>query len=412
MPSLIEQAKDLREKRAKLFADARALSEKAEKENRDFSTEEKTQYDAILGDADKLKSRYERLESEARMAGELEQSQHAPIHTGQQEQPQENRQQQANGSFERRFSAWLTRDYRGLDQAEYRALQAELDTAGGYLRPPQEFINQLIKNIDDSVYIRQWATKFTVTAAESMGVPTLENDPADADWTSELATGSEDSTMSFGKRELRPYPLAKRIKISKKLLRSVPSVETLVRNRLAYKFAITHEKAFLTGSGAGQPLGVFTASTNGISTSRDVSSGNTSTSIQFDGLINAKYSIKQAYWPRLRWLFHRDGQKQIAKLKDNEGLYLWRENVRVGEPDTVLGVPAFMSEYAPSTFTTGLYVGIIGDFSNYWIVDALTLEFQMLMELYAETNQVGLIGRMETDAQPTLEEAFARVKLA
>lgn len=412
MPSLIEQAKDLREKRAKLFADARALSEKAEKENRDFSTEEKTQYDAMLGDADKLKSRYERLESEARMAGELEQSQHAPIHTGQQEQSQENRQQQTNGSFERRFSAWLTRDYRGLDQAEYRALQAELDTVGGYLRPPQEFVDRLIKNIDDTVYMRQWATKFTVTAAESMGVPTLENDPADADWTSELATGSEDSTMSLGKRELRPYPLAKRIKISKKLLRSVPSVETLVRNRLSYKFGITHEKAFLTGNGSTQPLGVFTASTNGISTSRDVSSGNTSTSIQFDGLINAKYSIKQAYWPRLRWLFHRDGQKQIAKLKDNEGLYLWRENVRVGEPDTVLGVPAFMSEYAPSTFTTGLYVGIIGDFSNYWIVDALTLEMQMLMELYAETNQVGLIGRMETDAQPVLEEAFARVKLA
>lgn len=414
MPSLIEQAKDLRGQRAKLFADARALSEKAEKENRDFTTEERTNYDKMLDDADKLKNRYERLENEARMAGELEQSQHAPIHTGQQpadEQPQTGQQQRANGSFERRFSAWLTRDYRGLDQTEYRALQAELDTAGGYLRPPQEFINQLIKNIDDTVYIRQWATKYTVTSAESMGVPTLENDPADSDWTSELATGSEDSTMSFGKRELRPYPLAKRIKISKKLLRSVPSVETLVRNRLSYKFGITHEKAFLTGSGAGQPLGVFTAHANGISTSRDVSTGNTDTSIQFDGLINAKYSIKQAYWPRLRWLFHRDGQKQVAKLKDNEGLYLWRENVRVGEPDTVLGVPAFMSEYAPATFTTGLYVGIIGDFSNYWIVDALTLEFQMLMELYAETNQVGLIGRMETDAQPTLEEAFARVKL-
>jgi hypothetical protein len=34
------------------------------------------------------------------------------------------------------------------------------------------------------------------------------------------------------------------------------------------------------------------------------------------------------------------------------------------------------------------------------------------MELYAETNQVGLIGRIESDGQPVLEEAFARVTLA
>jgi hypothetical protein len=34
-----------------------------------------------------------------------------------------------------------------------------------------------------------------------------------------------------------------------------------------------------------------------------------------------------------------------------------------------------------------------------------------LQELYAETNQIGLIGRLESDAMPVLEEAFVRVKL-
>jgi HK97 family phage major capsid protein len=71
-----------------------------------------------------------------------------------------------------------------------------------------------------------------------------------------------------------------------------------------------------------------------------------------------------------------------------------------------------MSEYAPNTFTTGLYVGLIGDWSQYWIVDALDLTIQRLVELYAETNQTGFIGRMETDGAPVLAEAFARVKLA
>ena len=73
--------------------------------------------------------------------------------------------------------------------------------------------------------------------------------------------------MKFGKRELHPHPLAKRIKISNDLIRrSVLPSESIVRDRLAYKFAITQEKAFLLGHGANQPLGVFVASDDGIST--------------------------------------------------------------------------------------------------------------------------------------------------
>ena len=75
-------------------------------------------------------------------------------------------------------------------------------------------------------------------------------------------------------------------------------------------------------------------------------------------------------------------------------------------------MPIHASEYAPNTFTTGLYVGIVGDWSQYWIADALDMTVQRLVELYAATNQVGLIGRMESDGMPVLGEAFARVTLA
>jgi len=107
--------------------------------------------------------------------------------------------------------------------------------------------------------------------------------------------------------------------------------------RLAYKFGVTEEKAFMTGNGSGQPLGLFTASADGISTGRDVSTGNTTTAIQFDGLIEAKYSVKGAYWANAKWLFHRDAMKNISKLKDGEGQYLWLPSVREDEPDRLLG---------------------------------------------------------------------------
>ena len=297
--------------------------------------------------------------------------------------------------------------------AEFRALSAGTSAEGGYLVAPEQFVSSLIKNIDDLVFMRQMATSYSLTSSASLGVPTLAANPADFDWTTELQTGSEDSTMAFGKRRMEPHPLAKRIKVSSTLLRtaSIPA-EQIVMDRMAYVFAITMEQAYLTGNGNQRPLGVFTASANGVPTSRDVSTDNTTTAITADGLINAKYSLKGQYQARASWLFHRDAIKMIAKLKDGDGQYLWKGSMREGEPDMLLGRPVMMSEFAPNTFTSQLYVGMFADFSHYWVVDSLQLQMQRLTELYAESNQVGFIARYEGDGAPVLAEAFARVKLA
>jgi HK97 family phage major capsid protein len=127
--------------------------------------------------------------------------------------------------------------------------------------------------------------------------------------------------------------------------------------------------------------------------------------------MNALYSLKAQYHPRATWIFHRDAIKMLRKLKDGDGQYIWNPDIKGGQPDMILGRPYKMSEYAPNTFTSGLYVGIIGDFSYYWIADALNMRIQRLNELYAATNQVGFISRLESDGMPVLEEAFARVKL-
>jgi len=392
----------LREQRAQLIAQCRQILDRAESEGRSLTAEEQRQYDSLFGEADSLAQRIDRQER-------LHDLENDGSNGNESISPDEARRYAV---FQRAFPLWLTGDVLGLTDRERRALQQDLDVSGGYLVPPQQFIQNLIAAVDDLAYIRQWATVFTLNGADSLGAPVLENDPADADWTTELATGSEDSTMDFGKRELHPHPLAKRIKISRTLARNVPNATDMVRDRLAYKFGVTFEKACLTGNGSGQPLGLFTASDDGISTGRDVSTDNTTTAISADNLVEVKYTLKPQYWPTARWLFHRDGVKQVAKLKDGEGQYLWRESVRSGEPDRLLGLPVFMSEFAPNTFTASQYVGILGDFSQYWIADVMTLEFQLLQELYAETNQIGLIGRMESDGMPAQEEGFVRVQLA
>lgn len=407
--------RELMQMRAQLIAQARGLVDAASAEGRGvLSAEERAQYDQIWDEINGLGEQIQRMEQLEDIEQRMAESDGDAVTNGMDDD--------AGGSEDdgqRAFNA--TREYRdaygqflrrGSVAANLRSLQADDDEAGGYLVAPQEMINRLIQGLDNAVYIRQWATVFRVTAADSLGAPSLDADPEDGDWTGEISSADEDTQMDFGKRELHPHPLTKLIKVSMKLLRKTPSVEELINQRFGYKFDVTWEKAGNTGSGAGQPLGVFTASDDGISTSRDVSSGNTTTSMTFDGLTNAKYTLKGQYWRNAKWLFHRDAVKQIAKLKNGDGQYIWRESVRVGEPDTLLGLPFYMSEYAPNTFTSGSYVGILGDFSWYWIAEAQSFSIQRLNELYARTNQIGFIGRMEADGMPVLEEAFVRVTLA
>lgn len=402
---------ELRQKRAQLITEARGLLDRAT--NGVMSAEDQAQYDRLFDEANKLQDTIKRTEQQQDAERELGEAATRAARPGGQADGTASRGNDPRASEEYRaaFNSFLRGGWNALGQSEHRALQSDLNTAGGYLVTPIQFVQEMIQAVDNAVYMRQWATTYEVPTAQSLGAPSLENDPADPTWTAEIATGTEDGTMSFGRRELNPHPLAKRIKLSNKLLRQLPGVETVVRNRLAYKFAVTMEAGYLTGSGAGQPLGVFVASADGIPTTRDVATDNTATAVTFNGLINAKYALKGQYWPAAKWLFHRDVMKTIAKLVDGDGQFLWRTSVIAGEPDMLLGQPVFMSEYAPSTMTANLYVGILGDFSYYWIADALDMQVQRLVELYAETNQVGLIGRMESDGMPVLGEAFVRVKL-
>jgi HK97 family phage major capsid protein len=407
----MDKVKNLREmlgKRAELVTQARAIDEKAEKEGRKLSAEETANFDKAIADADAIGVEIEREQKlmalEKRAIENVAEAERARQPVG--SDSPEVRKRVA-------LRKWIAGGRESLAPEELRDLSFGVNIQGGYLTPPEDYVREIIKQVDDYTFIRPLATKMTVTNAQDLGIPTLDANPADADWTTELATGTNDTTMVFGKRTFKPNPLAKRVLISNKLLRaSVFNVEDYIRDRLAYKFGIPQEKAFLVGDGVNKPLGVFTASTDGIDTSRDINEGNSTTAIAFDNLIAVKYSLKAPYWNKAQWLFSRAALKQIAKLKDGDGQYIWFQSVRMGEPDMLLGRPFMMSEYCPATFTTGLYVGILGDFSKYYVVDSLDLQFQRLVELYAEANQTGIIGRLETDGAPVLAEAFARVTLA
>ena len=347
------------------------------------------------------------MEERAAKLGEFDDSD--PLRPDPESRAQDPKNIRASEEYAKRFV-----DYLRTGRAEQRDLQMDVDTSGGFLVASEKFVQKLIAAVDDEVWIRKMATKIPCPSSHSLGIPTMETDASAAAWTSEVASPTADSSLAFGKRELNPHPLTKLIKVSEKLLRtSTLDVEGLIKARLANKFGAAQENAFMTGTGVGQPLGMFIASDDGIPTGRDFgASSNSSTALTAEGLIDALYGLKPQYLKNATWLFHRDAVKGIRKLKDaTSGQFIWQPGLASDKQPSILDRPYVISEYVPNTFTASLYVGMVADFSFYWIADALEMRIQRLVELYSLTNQVGFIGRLELDAQPVLGEAFARVKL-
>ncbi len=422
--------KELKMARAEVHENQKKIYDKADEEKRDLTTDEEESVRQMFVDFDKLsddikvlvdeEGKRKELASEyAKREAIIKASVDSKVDTKTDTNLDDRKDDEDVETAANKKLIGAFRNHLMGNSHDLRALQADQDTSGGFLVAPETFVARLIQDKDRLLWFRGLATTDTLTDAISVGYPELDTDPSDPVWTAEIGTGTEDSDMDFTKRALTPHPVAKRIKVSEKLIRvSTMGVDNIVRQRLGYKFRTVEENAFLNGSGQNQPLGVFTslggAGNSGVTSDRNIAAGNTTTAIKADNLRNVKYALEAQYrtGSSFGWIFHRDGIKMVSKLKDGEGQYLWSPGIKEGDPDRLLNYPVHESEYAPNTFTTGKRVGMLGDFSFYWIVDALTMTIKVLMELYAETAQIGYIGRQETDGMPVHAKAFSVVTLA
>lgn len=313
--------------------------------------------------------------------------------------------------------ARATREYRdawrkSLVNPEDRTLNISVGEKGHAIAPLQ-VASRFFMKVDDQNFMRRLCPNIPVIGSGGLGIFGVEANPSDAAWTSEVTTtdATADTAMKFGRRELHPHLLIKALNASRTMLNRLPSVEGYITDRLAYVTAAAEEKAFLTGSGANQPLGIFTASDAGVSTARDINSGST-TNWTADGVLSVYYALKEPYRRNAVWLMHRDGIMRVRKLKHTSGdNYLWVQGFG-GEPSTLMGRPVYESEYAPSTWTENNYVAMFFDPNQYQIATAVNLE--MFRDPYtgAGTNKVRFLVYHESDGMPILDEAFARVKLA
>ncbi len=423
-------SKELREQRLALVVKARKILESAEAEKREISAEEQAQWETINAEIDTLKGQIDKAEKDA-MRARLDAEERdmrrpavvAPrptLVTAEHDRlVQEVRQRLGEfdhlspalrADFQRRMTPEYIADFRHwLREGEHRAMLATSDAHGGYLAPPS-FLAQLQVALDDVVSIRGRATVVPVTSGVSLGCPTLTDDLDDAGWTSESPASLTYDDMRVGLRELRPHPLIKGIKVSRKLLRasSIP-VDQLVANRFAVRFGRAEEQAFMTGSGVGQPLGLFTASSDGIPTSRDVPAADDLT-FCYPDIVNLIGKVKQQYRPNSVFVAHRDIIKTLRLIQDGDSRYIWTAGAIAGQPDMLMGYPVIESEFAPSTIAATNYTMVFGNLQFYWIADSLGLEIVMT-DKYLENGLNAYIGFAEVDGMPIDANAFSRLQM-
>ena len=289
---MAKSIRELRETRGNALKLARDISEAADGAKRSMNEDEQRQFGAYMDDVTRIGveiQNEERLldaEREFALEGLPKKSKEEEARSG---------SDPASELRSRAFKRLLTYGMDEMPLDERRALTAGSDVQGGFLGAPQEFVKELIAAQKNNVFLRKLAKMYQCTSNEGIGAPTLDVDADDAEWTTEIKRITEDDIMRFGKREIKPHPLKKRILISDKQLRSeIMDTEAIVMDRIAYKYGITEEKAFLTGSGDQQPLGLFTASANGINTDRDVTLAYAD-DFSADDILTTKYSLKGQY---------------------------------------------------------------------------------------------------------------------
>ena len=266
-----------------------------------------------------------------------------------------------------------------LDSAERKALQAGSDPDGGYMLP-HATAGRTVKKLFEQSTMRQLASVQTISSNKMEGMTDLNE--ADAGWVSELGSRSDTSTPQVGKWEIEAHEMYAMPKASQRILDDAANdVEAWLADKVADKFARVEGAGFTTGTGVGQPRGLFAYTT--AATADDsrawgqfehvVTGANgdfhTTKADPLQDLISA---FKPQYLQNASFLMTRGARNKIRKLKEaTSDRYLWEPSLQAGQPDRLLGYAARVDQYVPALATGSLSLAL-GDFKEgYQIVDRL-----------------------------------------
>ena len=390
---------ELREKRAKAWDAAKQFLDAKRGADGMLSEEDTATYDKMEQDVMNLGKEIERLERQAAIDAELSKATSTPL-TGKPgaKMGKDETEKTGRASDEYKGSFWNAMRVKAPMPSVLNALQEGTDSEGGYL-VPDEFERTLVEALEEENVFRTLAHVIRTSSGDRK-IPVVAS-KGSASWVDEEGAYQE-SDDAFSQVSIGAYKLGTMIKVSEELLAdSVFDLEAYISKEFARRIGAREEESFFNGDGKGKPLGIL-AATGGAEVGVTAASA---TAITADEVIDLFYSLKAPYRKNAVWLLNDATVKQIRKLKDSTGQYLWQPSLVAGTPDTILGRPVKTSAFMP-TAAAGAKTIAFGDFKYYWIADRQGRTFKKLSELFAATGQVGFMGTQRVDGKLILPEAI------
>lgn len=388
---------ELREKRAKAWDAAKQFLDAKRGADGMLSEEDTAAYDKMEQDVMNLGKEIERLERQAAIDAELSKATSTPL-TGKPGAKMGKDEKAGRASDEYKGSFWNAMRVKVPAPSVLNALQEGTDSEGGYL-VPDEFERTLVEALEEENVFRTLAHVIKTSSGDRK-IPVVAT-KGSASWIDEEGV-YQDSDDAFSQVSIGAYKLGTMIKVSEELLAdSVFDLEAYISKEFARRIGAREEESFFTGDGTGKPLGIL-ANTGGAEVGVTAASA---TAITADEVIDLFYSLKAPYRKNAVWVLNDATVKQIRKLKDGNGQYLWQPSLVAGTPDTILGRPVKTSAFMPVA-AAGAKTIAFGDFKYYWIADRQGRTFKKLSELYAANGQVGFMGTQRVDGKLVLPEAI------
>ena len=240
---------ELREKRAKVWEQAKAFLDEKRGENGLLSAEDTATYEKMETEVVNLGKEIERLERQASIDLELSRATSTAIKTI----PGAGDEKKGRASDEYTQAFWQHMRNRGGYQIR-NALQVGTDSEGGYL-VPDEFERTLVEALEEENLMRQLAKVITTSSGDKK-IPVVAS-KGTASWVDEEGL-IPDADDAFGQVSIGAYKVATMIKVSEELLNdSIFNLESYIAKEFARRIGAKEEEAFLVGDGEGKPTGIF-----------------------------------------------------------------------------------------------------------------------------------------------------------
>ena len=392
----MDKIMELRDKRVKLWEEAKNFLDSHTDEDGKLSAEDAAAYEKMEADVVEMKKAIDRLERQAAIDRELDKPTSKPI-TNQPENAKPAGGFRATDEYKKDMLTAMRTRFRNISNV----LQEGNDQQGGYL-VPVEYDNRLIDVLNEENIMRSLATKITTSGEHKINIAATK--PAAA-WIEEgAALTFGDAT--FDQIMMDAYKLHVAIKVTEELLYDAAfNLEGYIIDQFGKALANAEEDAFLNGDGKGKPMGVFDT-TNGGQYNTTTSTAN----ISADDIINLVYTLKRPYRKSAAFITNDKTLASLRKLKDNNGAYLWQPALTAGEPDRLFGYAIHTSQFAPEA-AAGKPAMAFGDFSYYNIGDRGSRSMQELKELFAGNGMVGYVMKERVDGRLILPEAVQILKM-